>query len=190
MPTRKFSRLDYAGLIRAWKRCHFASRRGDRARTRSSAAYMKRVRTANPATFAEFATFVRSMRATIGMSRDDYPEEWKSGELQAQARARANHECEECGMEFIEGTNIARSAVRRDGKPMVANCHHIDGDRFNSDLNNLVFLCQACHVMVHRYEWAPGGMLLLRWRGAPPRWITERGIPWEPHPQLLLFEKD
>jgi hypothetical protein len=37
----------------------------------------------------------------------------------------------------------------RTGSRVVLTCHHIDGDRNNNSLDNLVPLCQACHLAMH-----------------------------------------
>jgi len=36
------------------------------------------------------------------------------------------------------------------GKERGLDVHHIDGDRRNNDLENLMVLCQPCHRKVHR----------------------------------------
>ena len=119
---------------------------------------------------------------------DDYPNLWKRGLIQANVRKRANHQCEHCGMEFDEGTNLATTARNKKGQPMIGTVHHIDENKQNCSMNNLVFLCQSCHWIIHIYEWQPGKPLLLRWNGVPD-WITSRDIPYQLHPQLPLFEE-
>jgi len=86
----------------------------------------------------------------------DYPELWKRGLIQPRVRERANHQCEQCGMEFHPGTNIAVTARRKDGHPMIGTVHHIDEDKGNCSMVNLVYLCQCCHFTLHRTGWYPG----------------------------------
>lgn len=121
------------------------------------------------------------------MSNNDYPRLWKLGLIQEKVRLRANHHCEQCDMQFIEGTNIAKSAKNYLGKPMVGGCHHIDMNRQNCVKANLVYLCQSCHWLIHLYGWIPGKMIPLRWKGNMPKWIIERGLAYLPHRQLSLF---
>jgi lipopolysaccharide biosynthesis regulator YciM len=118
---------------------------------------------------------------------DDYPNLWKRGLIQAQVRKRANHRCEQCGMEFDEGSNLATTARNKNGKPMIGTVHHIDENKQNCSMNNLVYLCQSCHWIIHLFNWKPGDYCLLRWNGVP-NWILERDIPYQLNPQQPLFE--
>ena len=117
----------------------------------------------------------------------DYPNLWKRGLIQARVRELAGHQCEQCGMEFIHGTNLAVEAKRRDGLPMVGTVHHIDENKQNCAMSNLVYLCQSCHWIIHIYEWKPGKPCLLRWHGVP-QWIINRNIPYLLNNQLPLFK--
>lgn len=39
---------------------------------------------------------------------------------------------------------------RKDQKALLV--HHIDGNRYNDDVSNLIFLCHNCHHLVHNYN--------------------------------------
>lgn len=93
-------------------------------------------------------------------------------------------------MVFREGTNLAVSVLKKDGHPFVGTVHHIDGDKANCSMNNLVFLCQRCHYRLHLWGWTPGRMLPKVYGQTPPPWITARGLPYIPHPQLQMFSKE
>jgi hypothetical protein len=118
---------------------------------------------------------------------NDYPYLWKRKVIQARVRARANHCCEQCGMEFREGTNLAVSARNRRGNPIVGTVHHINEIKSDCRMVNLVFLCQCCHWTLHILKWQPGRPLLKRWDGEPPRWVVARGVKWLPNPQMKLL---
>lgn len=124
----------------------------------------------------------------------DYPELWKRGLIQPRVRERANHQCEQCGMKFIKGTNIAETAVNQHGKPIIGTVHHIDENKANCSMKNLVYLCQVCHFTIHLARWYPGKMLIRSWGNIPPRWIIERNIPYEMNPdasyQPHLYRKE
>jgi 5-methylcytosine-specific restriction endonuclease McrA len=51
-----------------------------------------------------------------------------------------NKECENCGrtLKLICGEEIERLCV-----------HHIDRNRFNNQLNNLMVVCYNCHWAIH-----------------------------------------
>lgn len=108
----------------------------------------------------------------------DYPHLWKRGLIQRRVRARANHQCEQCAMEFIPGTNIAKTAKNKKGMPIIGTCHHINENKADCSMRNLVYLCQRCHFTLHLAWWQPGKPLLKCWKNQPPRWVIERGIPY------------
>lgn len=109
----------------------------------------------------------------------EYPNLWKRGLIQHLIRARANHQCEECGMRFKLNTNLAESATNRKGKAIVGTVHHIDHNKANCAMNNLVFLCQKCHYLAHLLNWIPGKPLPPRWAANPPKWLVTRGYAQE-----------
>ncbi len=116
-----------------------------------------------------------------------YPAEWSDGQIQAEVRTLAQHRCEQCGMAFRPGTNVAVEAKHPDGRPVLGGVHHIDYDTANNTWRNLVYLCQNCHAQVTGLGWKPGDVLPLAWKGNVPAWITARQLPYQEHPQLPLF---
>jgi 5-methylcytosine-specific restriction endonuclease McrA len=52
-----------------------------------------------------------------------------------EVRDKYNHTCQECGV--IESRKKF-------------SCHHIDYDKANNDISNLILLCQSCHVKTNR----------------------------------------
>lgn len=123
------------------------------------------------------------------MAANDYPNLWRRGLIQRRVRERAGHRCEHCGMTFQPGTNLAETATRRDGRPVVGTVHHIDGNKANCLMRNLVYLCQICHCYV-QWRWAPGQALPLAWENQPPRWLVDRGLVYFEHPQMPLWERE
>jgi hypothetical protein len=61
-----------------------------------------------------------------GKSFEPYPVSWKET-LKRSIRQRDNYTCRICGIEPS------------------TDCHHIDYDKNNCNLNNLITLCHACH---------------------------------------------
>lgn len=118
---------------------------------------------------------------------NEYPRLWQLGLIQKGVRLRANHQCEQCGMQFAEGTNLAIDAKNHLGNPIVGGCHHIDMNKSNNTKQNLVYLCQSCHWLIHLFNWTPGKMIPLRWNNNLPKWIIERDLDYIPHNQLPLF---
>lgn len=117
-----------------------------------------------------------------------YPMLWQRNLIQPRVRARANHQCEGCGMLFIEGTNL--SVELHNGRKMIGTVHHINEDKQDCSMKNLVFLCQRCHFSIHANNWRVGFNLPKTWKGKPQKWIVDRGIPYKgisPN-QLSLFE--
>lgn len=123
-------------------------------------------------------------------TRNEYPNLWKRGLIQSRIRDRAEHRCEECGMPFIPGTNLACTHRRKNGQAFVGTVHHIDGDKSNCSWRNLVFLCQRCHYRLHIWGWIPGKPLPLAWRNQPPMWVIRRGLAFQENPQLVLLDTE
>lgn len=107
----------------------------------------------------------------------DYPPEWQSGEIQKRICDLANWRCEHCGMEFPVGDTRATTARRKDGKPFILTVHHINGIKSDVRWQNLVALCQACHLFV-QYRWQPPQPLPRQW-ATPPHWILIRDLDFK-----------
>jgi len=72
-------------------------------------------------------------------TRAKYPPNWKA--ISAWTIAARGAQCEECGR-----------TKENDG--IVLTVHHIDYDPGNNDLNNLIVLCQGCHLRRQARELA------------------------------------
>ncbi len=119
---------------------------------------------------------------------NDYPPEWKSGMIQSQMYQRADWHCEHCGMEFVVGTTKAKTARNKDVKPTIFTVHYLDGDKSNCGDQNLIAVCQRCHLEVQAL-WEPGEMLPAKWHGVP-EWLALRGLAYTEHPQMRMFRGD
>jgi len=70
-----------------------------------------------------------------GISEDPYPDEFNK-ELKEQVRRMYGYRCAICGMTEEE-------SIREIGMRLVV--HHIDFNKYNNNLSNLIPLCQKCH---------------------------------------------
>lgn len=116
----------------------------------------------------------------------DYPPAWVSGEIQREMYAHANWTCEHCGMKFIKGSTIAKTAKQRNGKPFILTIHHLNGDKADCRYENLLACCNKCHLHIQAV-WQPGDPLPLSWHNAAPDWLIKRGLPFLENPQIALF---
>lgn len=64
----RLERNIYLNLIRAYKQCYFASKRGDKDITRSRAAYMRLIRDKKPRIFAGFVETVTRIHHSVKSS--------------------------------------------------------------------------------------------------------------------------
>lgn len=63
-----------------------------------------------------------------------YPSEW-TGELRRQVFAKFGNRCQDCGKVGKKRSDLV--------------CHHIDFDKKNCQLENLILLCRSCHMKRH-----------------------------------------
>ena len=86
-----------------------------------------------------------------------YPPNWE--EIAAQVKEAAGWKCEECGHPHAPA----------DGYMLTV--HHIDGDPSNNDPDNLVALCQRCHLGLHGKKRVIGQLMF---DFARPPWMKQR----------------
>ena len=86
-----------------------------------------------------------------------YPENWEA--LATAVKEAAGWRCEQCGHP------LARAAG------YTLTVHHIDGDPGHNAPENLVALCQRCHLGLHgRRTWIGQAMFEF----FKPRWLLQR----------------
>jgi len=86
--------------------------------------------------------------------RGQYPENWTS--LAYCVKREAGFRCEKCGSPSVPGR--------------ILTVHHLDGDKSNRSRENLVALCQVCHLHVQG-KYSPGQAVM--W---PEPWQIKRGL--------------
>ena len=118
----------------------------------------------------------------------NYPPEWESGAIQARIRERAGYACEICGLPFDPATNMALRALDEDGRALVGHVHHLDHNPPNCADDNLIFLCQRCHIRLHGQRWKPGDEMPIGWGNEPPPWVLRRGLPYKPNPIVASLQ--
>ena len=92
------------------------------------------------------------------MDKKNYPANWQ--EIASAIKEWAEWNCENCGHPH----DVAGGYV--------LTVHHIDGDTTNNNFNNLVALCQRCHLHIQA-KYTPGQLSLFE---APPQWAAVRGL--------------
>ncbi len=77
-------------------------------------------------------------------SKDNQLKDWKnykkSGNLKKHLIKLRGHKCEKCSL--LEWNKL----------PIPIEIHHIDGKRFNNELDNLQLLCPNCHAQTDNYR--------------------------------------
>ena len=89
------------------------------------------------------------------LKRERYPENWE--EIAEEVKRRAGYRCENCGSPSIPGR--------------ILTVHHLDLNPQNNDLNNLVALCQVCHLKIQA-KYRPGQ----GWLFKKPKWAEIRNL--------------
>lgn len=121
--------------------------------------------------------------------RGDYPPEWKQKEIQRKLAERFEYTCEHCQAKVNPDTGETIGKLRRDGKEHFIAVHHIDGDKSNCEWQNLLYVCQACHLEIQG-RWVPGKIVPLEWLerfNGLPAWMTIRNLPYQDNTQLKLL---
>lgn len=86
--------------------------------------------------------------------RGTYPENWDV--IAERIKQQAGRRCEKCGSPSEPGR--------------ILTVHHLDGDKSNVSDDNLVALCQVCHLHVQA-RFIPGQIPM--W---PEEWQLSRGL--------------
>lgn len=89
------------------------------------------------------------------MRKDGYPDNWD--DIAADVKDAAGRVCENCG---------SPSVPRR-----VLTVHHLDMNSMNCAPENLVALCQACHLRIQA-KYFPGQL----WLYGRPVWAVRRDL--------------
>ena len=69
------------------------------------------------------------------------------------------------------GENAYRNIIKRSGTPVICGrcgendprillVHHVDGNRQNNALKNLMWLCHNCHFLIHHYDKERGALVV------------------------------
>jgi 5-methylcytosine-specific restriction endonuclease McrA len=85
----------------------------------------------------------------------EYPEDWN--EIAFEIKSAADFKCEHCGHPNDPPAGYTLTV------------HHLDTEKGNSDISNLVALCQRCHL--HFQNKDPGTQ---GWLFGIPEWLAKR----------------
>jgi 5-methylcytosine-specific restriction endonuclease McrA len=85
-----------------------------------------------------------------------YPDNWP--EIATKIKDAAGWECEHCGHDHSPETGHTLTV------------HHLDGDKANCTYENLVALCQRCHLHI-QHVYFPGQQSFVQYE-----WAVKRGL--------------
>jgi rubredoxin len=86
-----------------------------------------------------------------------YPKNWRA--IARRVKDAAGWRCEQCGHPHAPAQGYTLTV------------HHIDGDTFNNAPDNLVALCQRCHLAIHGRKCVIGQRMFDFVR---PAWLRRR----------------
>lgn len=89
------------------------------------------------------------------MRKDGYPDNWD--DIANDVKDDAGRVCENCGSPSCPGS--------------ILTVHHLDMDKTNCAPENLVALCQRCHLRI-QVRYYPGQLFLF----GRPAWVLKRGL--------------
>ena len=85
---------------------------------------------------------------------NDYPENWD--EIARGVKEKAGYLCEMCYSPSVPGR--------------ILTVHHLNGDKSDCRYQNLVALCQVCHLRLQKKGYCSKQL----WLFEPPDWVTRR----------------
>ncbi len=90
-----------------------------------------------------------------------YPDNWK--ELALTMKKLVNYECQCCGKRCYKPGERPENLTRSEWTANILQVHHRDFNCSNNRSSNLIALCSACHLNVHRSRYSdvsPGQLSL------------------------------
>ena len=70
--------------------------------------------------------------------------------ISTEFREGVDYICEYCGVQCLKpGDNKSNLSISEIGR-LTMQCHHVDGDRWNNQKNNVRCICAPCHLRTHR----------------------------------------
>ena len=90
-----------------------------------------------------------------------YPDNWK--ELAVSVKEASGWKCQYCGKRCYKPGERPENLTRSQWTSNILQVHHRDFNCSNNCPNNLIALCSACHLNVHRdrySEVSPGQLSL------------------------------
>jgi 5-methylcytosine-specific restriction endonuclease McrA len=98
------------------------------------------------------------IRVGVILDRGEYPDNWEL--IAERIKRQAGHCCEHCGHRHDPGSGHTLTV------------HHLDRDKSNCADDNLVALCQKCHLHIQA-RFIPGQIVM---SFARPAWMVTRGL--------------
>lgn len=77
-----------------------------------------------------------------------YPDNWNSLALEVKKSARWQCSC--CGKKCYEPGERPKGLTRREWTADILQVHHRNHDQSDNRLSNLMSVCAACHLSLHR----------------------------------------
>ncbi|MEA5537012.1 HNH endonuclease [Crocosphaera sp. XPORK-15E] len=79
-------------------------------------------------------------------NKDRYPDNWD--EIALRVKIKANWTCSKCGLKCLSTDDKRTDKSQR--TKLTLTVHHSDYDPSNNHQSNLIPLCSACHLYMHR----------------------------------------
>lgn len=89
-------------------------------------------------------------RRNILRSERKYPKNWS--EISRRTKKKQNYQCQVCGLQCLRSSDDKTELTLSEIAKRTANTHHIDGNTFNNEPDNLFVVCTAHHLAIHRGE--------------------------------------
>ena len=82
-----------------------------------------------------------------------YPDNWK--EIATRVKESQNWRCQCCGKRCYKPGEKPDNLTRSEWTADILQLHHRNHDQYDNRLSNLISVCAACHLDLHRSSYSP-----------------------------------
>lgn len=91
---------------------------------------------------------VEGHRTNLFKKKRKYPANWR--ELARSYKEKVGYRCQVCNLQCLRPEDPKSHLSRSQVAKLTLNAHHIDGNTFNNEPDNIFVICSKHHLDIHR----------------------------------------